>query len=920
MGPSQLIVGIDLGTTHTVLAWTRHPGSGSRPSPTVYAIPQLVTAHDIHAEPLLPSFLYSPTGGEAVADPWHEQPWVVGRFAERRGREVPGRLIQSAKSWLCHPGVDRSAAILPWGMEDPSLDKLSPIEASCRLLEHLRRVWDAAHPETPLAAQQIVLTVPASFDAVARELTLRAAHQAGLAVRLLEEPQAAFYDYLASQGPDSLVALLAHGRSASVLVCDVGGGTTDLTLIRVEPGPGGLALNRTAVGRHLLLGGDNMDLTLAQLCEPRLVDEGSRLDPKRFGQLVHACHVAKERLLSTDAPEELPITVLGSGASLLGSSRSTVLRREEVERVVLEGFFPRADRTDVPTRQRSGFVAFGLPYERDPGITRHLAAFFTRHAEGQLGPSALLLNGGVFRAQRLRERLIETLAGWGGPELVVLEQDAPDLSVARGAVAYGLALNGFGLTIGGGTARGYYVGLEGGHGTGRRGVCVVPRGAREGERHLADRSVLALRVGRPVRFELYAADQLVHGPGEVTTLDPENFEPLPPISTTFAKAEGDGAEEVRVVLEGELTAIGTIDLACVELDRAGARRHRLAFDLRQGGPEGSPGSVAPMAPGESSRAPGLGRQKLEEAMEAIELVFGKGRKDITAREVKDLWRSLERVLGERPSWTTPVTRALFDALAPKQRARRRSADHERLFWMLAGYCLRPGFGHPLDPTRVELLAPLFAEGLAFSQEARGWQQFFIAWRRVAGGLTEAAQTEIRDRLDPFLAPAEAKLKRPKGFKPQAPDELLETASWLERVAVERRQELGRWILERTWTDRDPRLWVAIGRLGARVPAYASVHYVIPPHTVERWLDHAMREKWDEIAVLPRVVCQLARVTDDRARDVADAVRREVAERLERVGTPAEWVRSVRELVPVAERERVALFGEDLPVGLRLLGS
>jgi hypothetical protein len=308
---------------------------------------------------------------------------------------------------------------------------------------------------------------------------------------------------------------------------------------------------------------------------------------------------------------------------------------------------------------------------------------------------------------------------------------------------------------------------------------------------------------------------------------------------------------------------------------------------------------------------------LEQAETAISRVFGKGRSDVKSREIKDLLRELERCLGERRGWSAETNRALFDLLAPLHAARRRSEDHERVFWMLSGYCLRPGFGHPSDPSRVALLVPLFEGGVVFAQQSRVWQQFWIALRRIAAGLDQETQSGLRVLLDPWLAPADLKLKKPKQFKPLAPEEMLELASWLERVPVESRVELGRWLLERTWTSRDPRLWAALGRIGARVPAYASVHHVLAPSVVERWLDHLLRERWQEMPSAPRTASQLARLTNDRARDVSEGVRREVALRLEAAEAPIEWIQVVREFVPVEETERAAWFGDELPAGLRL---
>jgi hypothetical protein len=866
----------------------------------VLEVPQLVTRSEVAPRSLFPSTLYTPTDGEAVEDPFGDAPWALGEYARRRGTEVAGRLVASSKSWLVHSGVDRTAAILPWGSEDDAA-RLSPVDAAARLLAHVRQAWDAQHPGAALVEQDVVLTVPASFDEVARELTLDAARRAGLAPKLLEEPQAAFYDWMARAGEGGLSALLGTtGGEALVLVVDVGGGTTDLSLVRVS---GVDRVERVAVGPHLLLGGDNMDLALAHLVEPRLVAD-AKLDPARFAQLVSACRAAKEALLGASPPEDAPVTVTGAGAQLVGATRTTRVTRDEVERVVLDGFLPLVSGEARPQRARGALVAFGLPYERDVAITRHVAAFLARHLPAGSSPNAVLLNGGVFRAARIAERVVEALAGWrGGKDVARLPGADPDLAVARGAVAYALARRGGGVRIGGGSSRGYYVAVAPEEGR-ARAVCVVPRGAEEGVVHAASGRMFALAVGRPVRFDVLASDEASARAGDVVDVDDDAYARLPPLATTLDGARGT---EVRVTLEGELTPVGTLDLACVETDDP-ARRHRLAFQLR-----GDTPSIAPGRAPSPSQVP----RRMDGARDLLDRAFGKPRADAGGREAKDLLRELERLLGERTQWTTDVNRALYDALLPGARARRRSADHERVFWLLAGWCIRPGFGDPLDPQRVALLPPLFDERLAFPAEARGWQQFWITWRRAAGGLDEATQTRLRDFADPWLATSDAGLKKPK--KPALSlDDALDMASSLERVAPARRSELGGWVLERTWTDRDSRLWAAIGRLGARVPAYASVHHVVSPHVVERWLDHLLREKWDLVPKAAQAAVQLARRTGDRARDVNERVRQEVEKRLVAMGAEEPWVRAVREVVAVEESERAAFFGDALPPGLRLV--
>jgi hypothetical protein len=424
-----------------------------------------------------------------------------------------------------------------------------------------------------------------------------------------------------------------------------------------------------------------------------------------------------------------------------------------------------------------------------------------------------------------------------------------------------------------------------------------------------------------VRLELYTSDSATtHQPGEIVVLD-DDFVPLPPVTTLFARGEADSVEQadLEVALEGELSPVGTVELACVELhppEGRAARRFRLAFELRQAEPAVSSASpsVQPQPPAPSRPPP----PRLAEALEAVHRVFGEGRSDVKERESKDLPRELERLLGERRSWTLETNRALFDALAEGRTARRRSEDHERVFWMLAGYCLRPGFGAPFDEQRVAQLVPLFDGGIAAAARARGWQQFWIAWRRIVAGLREETQTRLLGLLEPFWAPAELKAKRSKNLKAAEPSfEMLELMASLERVPAERRKQLGDWLIEHSFRDHDPRLWSALGRIGARVPGYASAHHVVSPSWAEAWLTHLLSERWQEVSTAAVAAAQLARLTNDRARDVSPATRAEVVRRLEAVSAAPDLIASVRDFVPVVDSERAAWFGEELPIGLRL---
>ncbi len=907
MTDTSFSVGIDLGTSNTVVAF----GAAGRP-PAIFAVSQRVTGTTRAPLELFPSCAFATAAGEVSPDPTlgETDAWVLGEMARRRGAEVPGRLVASAKSWLCHPRVDKEAPILPWGADDDT-PKLSPVEAATRLLARIRHAWDTAHPSAPLDRQDVILTVPASFDVFARELTLCAARAAGLSVRLLEEPQAAFYAAMQSDALAEIAGVMGDA-AGHVLVADVGGGTTDLSLLEVSGARSKPRVRRVAVGPHLLLGGDNMDLALAHAVEPRLVAPPERLEPKRFAQLVLACRAAKETLLAGGEAAEARVALAGTGSSLVGSTLRANVTRAEVEALVLDGFFPAVEKGERPARARGGLVSLGLPYERDVGLTRHVAAFLDKHLPSGAPLSAVLLNGGVFNAATITERFLRVLAQATASAPLALASRDPDRAVAIGAALFGLALRGHGTRIEGGAPKSFFIGLGGDAAGPRRAACVVPKGAPEGARLVASGRTFKLVVGRPARFDLFASDEVgAHEPGAVVEVDADRFESLPALTTTVpSSASGD----VTVALEAELTPVGTLELACVEVDASGgtsgsSARYRLAFDLRSAaGAEAPPASRAA-----ASRRPA---RAVDDAIERIGEIYKKGTTS-DARDAKNLLRELERLLGDRDEWTADTSRALADRLLVHTKGRRRTLDHERVWFQLTGFCLRPGFGVPGDDARVSQVAPLFAERLAFPKEARTWQQFFICLRRVAAGLGEATQLAIRDDLDPWVAPPEAKLKK-RGVKPESSDpELLDLLSQLERVPAARRAELGGWILERTWTKRDPRLWSAIGRLGARVPAYASAHHVVAPRLATEWADHLLREKWSDLPTAPRAAADLVRLTGDRARDVPEPLRRDVARRLEREGADPELARVVTEVVPLAAKEKATFLGERLPAGLRL---
>ena len=915
----KYIVGIDLGTSNTVVAYAAPGGQQVE----LFEIEQLVAPGQVAARPLLPSVRYHPAAGEIDAGelqlPWPVEesaaPVVAGRLALDLGAQVPGRLVASAKSWLSHAAVDRLAPILPWGADD-TVARVSPVTASASYLAHVRAAWLHRFPQAPLERQQLILTVPASFDEGARALTLTAARQAGLAnLRLLEEPQAAFYDWL-FRHQRQLADELAETRL--LLVCDVGGGTTDLTLIEVALRDGEPVLTRIGVGDHLMLGGDNMDLALAHLVESRLPAGEARLSAARFSQLAARCRGAKEQLLAADAPESVLLTLLGSGSRLLGGARTVELRRDEVRELLVDGFLPEVAVDDGLQQRRAAIVEFGLPYPADPAISRHLAAFLRRHAPaarqalGENGqqqpvpvPDTLLLNGGVFRAAALAERLQATLGAWRGAPLRVLHNADPDVAVARGAVAYALLGRGHGRRIGGGSARSYFLVLDD-RTQPPRGICLLPRGSEEAhEIPLPDRS-FSLRLGQPVRFHLASSvADTAYQPGEIATLADEEFIRLPPIATVVDAPAGSRQREVRVQLTTAMNEVGTLEIHCVSSEDS-SRRWLLEFQMR-----GEGAVEAPAAPGLPAR--------FADAVQAVERVFGASSQPVESKEVRRLRGQLEHLLGRREDWEMPLLRALFDALLQRARRRRRSPEHERLWFNLAGFCLRPGLGDALDDWRIEQLCELLPQGIQYASESQNWSEWWTLWRRAAGGLPAAAQEKLFDELAPALRSEPAKGRGRPSAIAGSHDDMLRLVASLERLPVEHKIETGDWLLGRLRRAVEKPLgWWALGRLGARQALYGSAHQVVPPEAAGRWLEALLASDWKKIEPAAFAATQIARLTGDRARDLAPELRQAVLARLAAINASATWSTQLTTVVELDKADERRAFGEALPVGLRLI--
>lgn len=920
MSRSRYVIGIDLGTTNSALAYV--DSLSDRPRSEILPVPQLDSPGSVREAAQLPSSLYIPTGAEsddpALSVPSIGMPLgfgIAGAFARSQSMLLPGRVVASAKSWLCHSGVERTEKILPWGSEELTAErKVSPVTASACYLAHLRAAWDAGpgafHPDYRFDRQEVIITVPASFDEAAQQLTLDAARSAGFpeGVRLIEEPQAAFYCFLEAHEEGRALSRVMPRESGLVLICDVGGGTTDLSLFSMSIGKGSApVIERIAVSDHLLLGGDNIDLAIARLAESRIVGEGERLTGRQWGHLVFQARALKETVLSQgELPaESFSISVPGSGSSLFAATLSASVTAEELSSLVLDGFLPVCDGEDRPIRSRAGLKEWGLPYAEDGAITRHLAGFVAGRRI-----DAVLFNGGSLKPAFLRERLRSLMERWqAGASLVELENPDFDLAVARGAAHYGLALRGEATKIRAGYPRSIYLELQRRKGEDEpKLVCVLAQGAEPGSSFELKEQRFVLLVDQPVRFQpFFSIYRPADKPGDVLDYDPDVLHPLPSMQTALSSGEvgprKKGGGELPVELETDLNELGLLKIYCVSVDPERPGRHELRFNLRRDEEEER---AAPIDPG-------VPPDRLKKAEERLNEVFGKAAKpsDETAGP-RNLPRDLEGLLGlDRDKWELPLLRGLWPRIAQGVTRRGRSPAHETAWLSLAGYVLRPGYGADLDPWRITELWRCFELGLAFPKESRSLVQWHVMWRRVAGGLDAEKQAKIWGKLLPHLR---SKAPLPEAFR---------LAGSLERLPAERKIELADIVLSKARKSRAPleehSLWT-LGRVGSRVALYGGAHAVLSPKVIAGWLETLFSANWRKAdhPALCSMLSQAARVSGDRELDLPYQLRMEVASRMKSMGASAHQLEVVREHVPMEEADKAKLFGEALPAGLKLV--
>lgn len=911
----KYIIGVDLGTINSSVAYVdldknRNPSLGIQQ----FQILQNTAPNATGSFPVLPSFCYLSGESEwpenAFKLPWqNNRDYFVGVFAQSQGAKVPTRLIQSAKSWLCHAGVNRKERILPLDCAD-EIRRISPVEATARYLKHMRDSWNSViagnDPAKEWDLQTLVITIPASFDEAARALTVEAAKMAGFEqFTLLEEPQAAFYSWIA-QHENNLAKQFKAGQT--ILVCDVGGGTTDFSLIEVGASQNAIVFQRMAVGEHLLLGGDNMDAALAHYLEAKLKDlQKPDLTTQQWLQLTHEARMLKEKLLDPACKNsKMTVTIQGTGSSVIQGSITVDVEREEVINLLTKGFFDQYSWDEaVKLKKNSGFRTLGLPYEEDPSITKQLASFLSRH---KAKPDFVLFNGGTMKPAIFQNAIIDSLKNWfPHHSLQVLESSSLDLAVARGAAYYGKVRQGLGVKIGGGSASSYYLEIQ--HQQSRKAMTLLKRGAEEGDSYESEQEFLLL-PNQPVSFSLYSSHvRLNDNLGDLIEINPDELHPLPSIHTilNYGKKTQDEQIKIPVRVGIRLTEIGTIEIWLRSLKSD--HRWQLEFQVRTAGGQ----EVADAAKVVLQEQ--IDENLLQQAEQLIhDLFLGQKIKP------KDILNQLEALIGkQRKDWSPTLLRSLWGFLLKYAPQRKVSSDHEARWWNLAGFFLRPGRGYPLDDFRLKELWKIILADFKNIKNSDAQIQQWICFRRVSAGFNRGQQMQIAQDLISTLLPKKGIEFDIKGKAAVYHFvEKIRAIAAMELIDQSLKIRVGEALIHRIETKEAlPVDFWALGRIAARQLTQGSIAHVLPKDICGRWLEKLVAFKHLPEGQETFLYGQMARLTDYREINISKDIISKILEKT-RCLPQANHLRDLlTSVIKLSREEEEEVFGENLPPGLSL---
>ena len=904
---TRFVIGIDLGTTQCALSYVDLEDKNLKVRNL--EITQLVSGGMVENLPTLPSVIYlCEEEREIKRPPWMTQEgFIVGAYAKELGFEIPGRFIHSSKSWLCHPRAERQAPILPWQSEI-SERKISPVEAATEYLKYLIHLWDATlgaqNESFTFHRQKIIVTVPASFDPSARNLTLEAIERAGIKnVSLIEEPQAAFYDYL-QRNPKTMVSELKGVDT--VLVIDIGGGTTDFSLIRIDWSKDANypEFSRLAVGPHLLIGGDNLDLALARKVEAEFKHRGRKLAGKQWLSLLTQSHTVKEQVLSGAAEGQVSFNLAGAGSRVLAGAAKISLAAEEIKNSMIDGFFPVVGADETPDEDNTlGLSEAGLPFTRDAAVTRHLAAFLR---DNNVNPDAILFNGGTMKADCLRERLFEVLSIWKGREPKILENPHPTLAVAAGAAYYGLVTLGLGQRIQSGNPVSVYLGI----GTAKSStstrhvpeqlLCILPKGSEAEKDYHMPGKTFGIDLSRDSAFYLFytPAPPKTEESGRLIKFNSKRYLSLPPCTLKASTGKGEKQVEIRV----RLKETGYLQIFCEEI--TGNFSQELRFDLGDSEKSGKATANAP-----AKRRVPITSAQLKKIETLLNNAFAQ------KIEFNAVFKELEAIIGSpRSNWDAEMLRQLFDLFIEREADFRSSQNSLVLWFRLLGFCLRPGFGVQGDVDRVDRIWQMIDDRYDHTN-AEFWSDWWIMWKRIAPGLSIERQEALKSRLEPVLFQAKRRDKKEREIGQHERNQLWRLLGHLERISVTEKERIGWWIIKApTSYGVDSAALATLARLGARELAYAPDTALVSQSVANAWAEQLLKKAVPGNSYLDTALREIGRKTGDRLVQIDDLLRKNILEIFKKKLRKKAFIQPLLKAARLEEKDLAELVGEALPSG------